>query len=409
MVDMMSNQLTVNDYTEELKYEIELENSKVYNFEIYVLSTKGSGWATLGIKNEDGNIVDVDDNYIVYQDMKRKSIVEYKAPIIDIDSFKVQQKDYANHLTKNWQLKEKFELDKKSKEEYLFDNNKMTYFEVAKEVNEYVLIVDMSQKFKAEYISISNKVNMIGVNVKIEWSSNDKEYVEVYNGVIDLTDNLIIFEDKDINCQYVRITFSSNENFKCALAEIALGRIMKESIITPNTSTKISYQGEWHEVNNYAAVNGSITVNNDKNSTIEYEFYGNMISVYATKDLGFGMMKVYIDNKEVEVVNLHDTSAKCAEKVFSKEFKETGLHKIKLVPQGKGDVINLDYLTSIEEPRPVAEKNKFNYWYMVIIPAVLIVALISFAIADGINKNNKKKKNYQIVKDNIDKDNENKE
>ncbi len=388
MFEMFNNILTVSDYTEELKYEVELDKDKIYAYEIYDLSTQGAGWAKLGIKTKDGNIVNLGQEYIVYNDMYRKQAVQYDSPVIDIEYFNVHQKDYDNYLSGKWVLKEYPEPAENTSVTNLFDNNNATYFESKEAAKEFQLVIDMQSNFVIEYIFLGTKVDMLGVKAKLEVSNDNVNFKQVGEKQIENVENYCLL-DEPVNTRYLRVTLTKEQDFVCGLSQIAMGKIMQESRIVPNTSTSISYQGEWENINKYSAINGCVTSNLDPNCAIEYNFYGSMISVYATKDKQFGVAKIYIDNKDPVIVDLGSQTAMCGQKVFYMDFGKVGAHTIKIVPV-KDDKINIDYFTVISAPRPNAVKQEFNYWYIAIIPAVALVGFVVALIADSVSKKRKR-------------------
>ena len=389
MFEMFNNILTVSDYTEELKCEVELDKDKIYAYEIYDLSTQGAGWAMLGIKTPSGTLVDLGQDYIVYSNMHRNQAVQYDSPVIDIEFFNIHQKDYDDYLTGKWVLKESPEPSQNTVAKNLFDNNNTTYFESKDSAKKFVFVVDMQSNFVVEYIFLGAKVDMVGVNVDLQVSDDNLEYKVVDQTQIENVENYIVL-NKAVNTRYLKVTLTKEQDFVCSLSQIAMGKIMQESRIVPNTSTSISYQGEWENINKYSAINGCVTSNLDPNCAIEYDFYGSMISVYATTDRQFGVAKIYIDNKDPVIVDLNSPTAKCGQKVFYVDFGKVGAHTIKIVPV-KDDKINIDYFTVISAPRPNAVKQEFNYWYIAIIPAVAVVGFVIALIADGVSKKRKTK------------------
>ncbi|MGN0788409.1 MAG: discoidin domain-containing protein, partial [Christensenellales bacterium] len=383
-----NNYLTVSDYTTELQYQLALESDKVYNFEIYVLSTQGGGWATLGIQNQYG-VEDLGQDNIVFWGMSTSDEVCYDSPVLQIEDINLQSQVYDDFLSSRWLLLDGPEVKESSNNIYLFDDNNATYYEPKTVDNRYQIELDMQAQREAEYLAIGVKTDMLGANIKIQTASNSHEWVDTFDGTIVATDNVLEF-GKSVSCRYVRIVIEKPTNFVCSVAGVALGKIVNKSRIVPNTSTDISYQGEWKSIDKYASVNGSLAGNADKNCAMEYEFYGSMIAVYATKDTVFGHAKVYIDGKEHSIVDLSSDSAKCGVRVFSHEFSEMGLHTLKIVPVAD-DQINIDYLTVIEGVRPEKEEPKFNYWLIAIIPSVALVGFVVALIADKIAKDKKRK------------------
>lgn len=388
MFEMFNNYLTVSDYTTELQYQLALESNKVYNFEIYVLSTQGGGWATLGMQSENG-VEDLGQDNIVFRNMKKSDEVRYESPILPIENIDLHSQVYNDFLSSRWVLTKAPELKESSNHIYLFDDNNATYFEPKEIKNSYVIEWDMQSERTAEYLALDVKTDMLGANIKILTASKDKEWTETFDGNIVATDNVLEF-GKSVPCRYVRIVVEKPMNFVCSIAGVALGKIVDQSRIVPNTSTAISYQGEWKSIDKYASVNGSLAGNVDKNCAMEYEFYGSMIAVYATRDNVFGHAKVYIDGKEHSIIDLSSDVAKCGVRVFSQVFDEMGLHTIKIVPVAD-DLINIDYLTVIEGQRPEREEPKFNYWLIAIIPSVALVGFVVALIADKIAKDKKRK------------------
>ena len=76
--------------------------------------------------------------------------------------------------------------------------------------------------------------------------------------------------------------------------------------------------------------------------------------------------------------------------IFAIDFDYPMEHSIKVMPAGNDDVINIDYLAYIRVEEESIDQNMGVLYYVLIIPAAIIIALIGAAIADRVSK---KKKN----------------
>lgn len=375
--------LTVNEYTDELRYETKLDADKIYIFDIYVLNTNSDGYAKLGIKQDNGNISDVDNSLLVYVGQDRKNFVEFNAPVVDMQEFGVKKADFNAVQKEKWTIKsDGIEGQDNSALKNIIDTSLLTSFKSKFDANTFVFEIDFSISTVMDLLSLEVGQEMLNALCVVEGASSPNLYEEIDRFF--LKDNKTNTKLKALtNVRYIKLTISNpKEKFFANIADFSVGKVVKESKIVPDTSSRIVYQGEWKRTYGYASVNGSVTENVDKNCAMIFSFYGSSFVMYALKAPKYGIADVYIDDKNNGTISFADVDVKSEQLVLEYNFEKEGLHTIKLVPHGSVDIINVDYITVIENEEQNVDKNFYNLWYLIIIPVVLLVALTICIIAD---------------------------
>ncbi len=92
-----------------------------------------------------------------------------------------------------------------------------------------------------------------------------------------------------------------------------------------------------------AGSGGSMHVTNAKGATIETEFSGTGIELYAKQDAKSGSVDIYIDDILVAQVNAYDKGDLWKNKIFEKDGLAPGKHKLKII-QTDTKGLKLDFI-----------------------------------------------------------------
>lgn len=393
MFEMFTNSLPVADYTDYLSYDIHLDNDKIYEFKIYMLSTKGEGSAVLGIKHKDGDddtIYDIDDKYLIYRGLSRNDIVEYQPPQIYPEGY-----GYIDEFCKEYDIDEKNfltypEAVVTSGLHQAFDSLSTSYYVAYENKNEYEFVIDLSGSKRTEYISFIARSGMQGAKVRIltAQKNEDKKYGNVKlleDYTIQKGLNLIEYDPS--TAKFVKIVFYGEENFECAFTDFEIGQVFEKSQIVANTSSSLAYMGGWSDMQGYVSVNGSISQSVDNNSIMSFTAICRQVCFYGVKDSVYGKMDVYVDGSLYTTVDLYSPTPVTDTLLFAIDFDSWREHSIKVMPAGKEDMINVDYISYIPVEEEELAKNVQSFYYVLIIPAVIALALLGAWIADRVHKN----------------------
>lgn len=397
---MFYNYLTVQQYTDELSYEAKLEAGKVYHFSIYVLAITGTGKATLGIKREtktdsdkskEQSIVDIGEDYLIYNGFDRGNMVYFQPPTIPINGYEKENSIINYKNTVNWKISGNSEQASDSKYSYLTDKDKSTVYKSAKSGQRHDIEIDFGQSTGFEYLEVNIPNTSINkgdpIRLKVFISDDGKTYNQIEELVLEKALNSF---NLDAISKHVKLSFERNEDFVLEVSDIGIGDIFAQSIIVPNTSSKIEYRGLWVREEKFLSVNGSVNVSKEKNCTAKFEFYGNAFALYATKSEQFGKAKLYVDD-QVYGIDFTSKDTMCGQRIFSWNFKESGYHTIKIVPE-KNNAINIDYITYIPDQAPERQPpSNSNIAMIIVIPSIVIIVGLVCIIADIAVKVRRKK------------------
>lgn len=393
MFEMFTNSLPVADYTDYLSYDIHLDDDKTYEFKIYMLSTKGEGSAVLGIKHkggDDNNIYDIDDKYLIYRGLSRNDIVEYEPPQIYPDNYDTKE-----------EFCQSYDIDEKNFVSYpeavvtsglhqAFDSLTTSYYVAYDKTNEYEFVIDLGGNKRTEYFSFIAKSSMQGAKIKIysAQKNEDKKYgglklAEDYT--VQKGSNLIEYSPS--TARFVKIVIYGDENFECAFTDFAIGQLFEESQIVANTSSSLAYMGGWTDMQGYVSINGSISQSVDQNSIMSFTAICRQVCFYGVKDSDYGKMDVYVDGSLYTTVDLYSPTPVTDTLLFAIDFDSSREHSVKIMPSGKEDIINVDYISYIPVQEEELAQNTQSFYYVLIIPAVIAVALLGAWIADRVHKN----------------------
>lgn len=387
MFTMFENTLTVNEYTDLLSYEIELQKGVSYYYEIYILATKGNANACLGIQKQGETVIrDVDDDYLIYYAFDREDVAEYSAPALVPYSFGVNMEGRKPYEDLGTQLIQYPTGAQGSDPKAACDNNDDTSF-TSREDTEHTYLFEFEESVRAEYLVL--KTALTGVNYELAYSVDGEEYVVCDSGKVNK--NIDVRFEKAVRIKYVRLTLTSDKPFASVVKDIYCGVYTKEATIVPSNSSRVLYQGKWQYKTGGISINGWILESYGDDAAIEFNFYGTGISVYCAKGDAYGSMQIYVDGKLNGAVNLNSKETQYDCNVFSVEFQEPGKHTIRIVPSSNDDIINLDYFTVLYAEQEEASPEVGNLWYFAIIPAVLIVMFAVCAALDIADRRKKKR------------------
>ncbi len=385
---MFENTLTVNEYTDLLCYEIELQQGVSYYYDIYILATKGNAYACLGIcKKGEKEIKDIDDSYLVYYPFDRDEIESYVAPAIVPDSFSVVREGRKDYELIDVTVEEYPQPAAGSEVSALTDGSDSTSF-VSKEGTEHVFVLAYAETLPVEYVTV--KTSMTGVKYKLEYGVDGIAYTVFAEGT--LNGNLDSPFEKKTDVKYLRLTLYSDVAFSATVKDIVCGVYAGEATIVPSNSSRVLYQGKWQYKTGGISVNGWILESYGDDAAIEFNFYGTGISAYCAKGDVYGSMQVYVDGKQYGVIDLNSSETLYDCNVFSVTFDSPGKHKIRIVPSSNDDIINLDYFSVVYAEQQEAAPEVGNLWYFAIIPAAILVIFTICVVLDVVDKRNKKRR-----------------
>ena len=373
--EIFNNSLTVGTYTSELEYKVKLEKGYTYDFTIYNLFNRGAGFATLGIKAPGKEIQDIDKSYLVNQKLNRSNIVEYTNAQEYANLYSVQSEEYMP--IKVEEIAQIVNLDeyKIGEESALLPAGSIASF-----------VVPFEEMSLVDYLKIETQ-NMNNTLVKLYGGTGYTQ--ELTYAYISGKETTLLFDQRNLDS--IKVEFKCVSEYRLHVTNIEVGKSISSMTIIPSTSTKIEYIGAWSSSKNYIALNGRLAISNAKDAIFSYAFNGNEISIYATIGPEFGTAKVTIDGQEKESIDLNNSKVLCSQLVYTARISD-GDHVIRISPADETP-INIDYLavTAFGETKT---KNDFSkLWYVSIIPGLLLIAGIVFAVLDY--KEKKKKKEQQ--------------
>ena len=387
MFTMFENPITVNEYTDELCYEIELQKGVSYYYDMYVLATKGNAYGCLGISKKGGEISDIDQDHLIYLTFDKDEVSDYQAPAIVPESFGVRKEGMRYYEESGAALKEYPQAESGSYPAAATDGNDDTAF-VSKAAAKQVYLFEYEEAVETEFIVI--KTSLTDVAYTVEYSTDGETFIRCDAGSV--YRNISALFPKAVTVKSVRLTLSSDNEFAGVIKDIYCGRYSNEATIVPSNSSRVLYQGKWQYKTGGISVNGWILESYGDDAAIEFNFYGTGISVYCAKGDVYGSMQILVDGKQYGSVELNNATTLYDCNVFSVEFRSAGKHTIRIVPSSNDDIINLDYFAVMYAEQQEAAPETGNLWYFAIIPAALIVIFAICAVLDIADRRNKKRK-----------------
>ncbi|WP_056465731.1 S8 family serine peptidase [Bacillus sp. FJAT-25509] len=101
-----------------------------------------------------------------------------------------------------------------------------------------------------------------------------------------------------------------------------------------NNDSNVKYSGTWSKLNYKSASGGSINQTKGSTGSLQYNFSGTGITVFALKDKNMGKADIYIDGKKIKQIDLYSSSRKYKVNVFNLQNLANKAHTIKIVATG---------------------------------------------------------------------------
>lgn len=391
MFTMFENTLTVSDYTDLLCYEIELQQGVSYYYDIYILGTKGNAYACLGIeKKGEGQITDIDENYLVYYPFDRADMTGYVAPALVPYTFGVSLEGKDDYDDLGATATSYPTAAEGSSIAYACDGKEDTVF-VSEEAEKHVYDFELANSVRTDYVTAVTGNE--GVSYSVYYSLDGSEYTLAGNGVT--TGVIDVKFEKTTRLRFIRLVLEDEEAFASRIADVSCGLYKQEATIVPSNSSRVLYQGKWQYKTGGISVNGWILESYGDDAAIEFNFYGSAIAVYCAKGDVYGSMQIYVDGKQYGSVELNSPTTLYDCNVFGVEFDEPGNHRIRIVPSSDDDIINLDYFTVVYAEQKEAAPEVGNLWYFAIIPTALIAIFVVCLALDIADRRGKKRRMAQ--------------
>ena len=369
--EIFNNQLTVSAYTDELSYTVKLEKGFTYIYSIYDLFNRGTGFASLGIKAPGKEIQDIDKSYLVYSELKRANIVEYTNEQKHSTLFGMQKEEYMPIKTSDIAQFSNIPSYKIGEVSDPIEKDSIVSF-----------VLPFEEMSLVDYLMIQSQ-DMTNVTVKLYGGVNYSQVLA--EGTILDKQTKFLFEQRNLDS--IKIEFKAPMEYRLNIKELNVGKSISSMTIIPSTSTTIEYIGEWQSSTNYIAINGRLAITKSDDAIFSYSFNGNEISVYATIGPEFGIAKVTIDGQEKESIDLNNTKVLCSQLVYTAKLSD-GDHIIQIIP-ADATPINIDYLAVTSFGKTETKNDFSKLWYIAIIPGLVLIAGIVFAVLDYREKKKK--------------------
>ncbi|MFB7141772.1 S8 family serine peptidase [Gottfriedia sp. NPDC056225] len=101
-----------------------------------------------------------------------------------------------------------------------------------------------------------------------------------------------------------------------------------------NTDKNVKYTGTWNKLKYTNASGGTINETKGSKGSLQYNFTGTGVTVYALKDKNMGKADIYIDGKKVKQIDLYSSCRKYKVNVFNTQSLSNKAHTIKIVATG---------------------------------------------------------------------------
>ena len=405
MMTMFNSPIPVHDFTRYQSYDLELDKDKIYEYKLYLLSTKGDCDAALGISYiEDEDINDENDNgiqadpldtdYLIYKGLDKSDIVQFVPPVIYPTGYGFKEDFYQTHELKESNfISYPAAVVNRGINLAIDSLTTGSYYSASRVTNNYQFVVDLNKSLRLEYLLLNVRSVTVGANVKIAVSNTEdfssQTELTLSESVLKSGDNYLMFNA--CTFRYVKITLFAEQSFSCDINDLRLGQYFEESRIVPNTSSMLAYMGGWSNVGEYVSVNGSISESVNSNSMFSFTAKSRQICLYGVKDAKYGKMEIYVDGKYNTTIDLYSESTLTDQLLFAIDFDTSMEHSIKAMPATKNDLINFDYISYIPVDQEEVKSIGGVLYYALIIPGVIVIVLLGAAIADRVSKAKKNK------------------
>lgn len=369
---MFRNSLTIDEYFGELYYVLELQEGVVYDYEVYALSTKGGGFASLGIREAGSTdaVTDIGKDMLIYDGYDRADVDGYEALDVKPRGFDIQPAErvaFDNSVIVAVDAPEGETEDTIA----LTDGDRHTVYQVASAAAEqrYALTLNGT---RFDWFGFDCTVGGLGYRVLVGESAQDAQ--EAASGTTRAGANYVDLGAS--SAAYVALELTADAPFGDCVADLSVGTTMPECEVVPSEASGVFYQGGWDALGGVIGVNGTVLRSYGRDAAVEYSFRGEYIAVYCAKGPDYGNMLVYLDGVLQTNVDLFSERDEYGCLVWSRHFGAGGEHTLRLVADTSEDAINLDHFGVIFTDAEQAPPEYGNLTYLIIIPAVLLVVLI---------------------------------
>jgi len=405
MFDMFDVSITFTEFTRGHSFDIDLDKDTTYYFNLYLLSMKGECDAVMGIRYIEDDPSDdssyhginadvIDSRYLIYKNLSPDDIVKFTPPVIYPTGYGYKEEFYQPYALTADNVASYPEAEINRDIDLALDGLLGTYYMASAVKGEYEFVIDMGEERRMEYLKINARDSIVDAKIDI-YVSNSRDFSNKTKIKLDKNQfvaGINIFLFNNISRRYVKFVIyrEDESDFVCSFVDLDIGQYFEASEIVPNTSAMMSYMGGWSDVKEYVCINGSLSQSVNKNSVMSFTAKSRQICLYGVKDAQYGKMDVYVDGKLYTTVDLFSETTMTDQLIFAIDFDYPMEHSIKVMPAGNDDVINIDYLAYIRVEEESIDQNMGVLYYVLIIPAAILIALIGAAIADRVSK---KKKN----------------
>lgn len=113
--------------------------------------------------------------------------------------------------------------------------------------------------------------------------------------------------------------------------------------------TILKFKGDWKKISAKDAVDEKLHVSSNEKSSFEYTFTGNQVRVFGEVGLEGGLADVYIDGeKQLTLIDCWNPQTRDRQLLYYKNGMENKQHVLKVVVQGKGNLISKGQEISID-------------------------------------------------------------
>ncbi|MDE5616524.1 MAG: hypothetical protein K2I78_01900, partial [Clostridia bacterium] len=184
MMTMFDSPIPVQEFTRYQSYDIVLEEDKIYDYKLYLLSTKGDCDAALGIRyieeeaadddNDYGIHADpIDSEYLIYKGLQREDIVQFLPPVIYPTGYGYKEGFYQSHELKVENFVSYPTAVVNRGINLAIDSlTTGSYYSAARLANSYEFVLDLRQQLRMEYLLLNVRSETLGAEVVMYLSAD---------------------------------------------------------------------------------------------------------------------------------------------------------------------------------------------------------------------------------------------
>ena len=143
----------------------------------------------------------------------------------------------------------------------------------------------------------------------------------------------------------VKILVTGTKNSAANNCQIDLDKIIiKNDVVSPTVTLKagtyqennaaFAYNGVWKNISSSNYDGGALMQSETANSYVEFKFDGTSFEWYGTKAVNRGIAKVYVDGKEVKLVDAYSATTAHKQLLYKSETLTAGTHTVKILVTG---------------------------------------------------------------------------